>query len=472
MDFSRTNPFTDQRIDNQNNVEGLLNQEWRPLMTEQNSRDSRGASTELPSEYEVLSSVGSETTGSLVGVTSGRKHQHRTEGQQAMPSGSGNEYERPAGRQTNPFILSLQEDERTGPDAISPYAYRPGHTEHRQDNTQIHSGQYHPNYSTEMQTDRQIPRGYRQQIDTGVPYKTEEESRNTAQFPGKANVTPPQYDGSTSWDDYAVQFELIAELNNWPEAAKALYLAASLKGQARAILSDLDSSRRRSYRALTEALGRRFSPANQTQLFRAMLKNRQRQPAESLTELAQDIKRLALKAYPDAPYEMVETLAKEYFVDSLGDTETRWRVYQSRPVNLSDAVTVAVELEAFHLAEVKKGNLKRPTARAVIQTEKQEDKVERQMQLLGENLAKTMEHYMSKIHEELASGNYRKQTFASGQDRNMSWRDRDRPPLKCWGCGKFGHIKRNCREPYQEDTTGKSYQGNEKEPDLRVEGRQ
>ncbi|PIK44332.1 hypothetical protein BSL78_18805 [Apostichopus japonicus] len=209
MDFSRTNPFTDQRIDNQNNVEGLLNQEWRPLMTEQNSRDSRGASTELPSEYEVLSSVGSETTGSL-------------------------------------------EDERTGPDAISPYAYRPGHTEHRQDNTQIHSGQYHPNYSTEMQTDRQIPRGYRQQIDTGVPYKTEEESRNTAQFPGKANVTPPQYDGSTSWDDYAVQFELIAELNNWPEAAKALYLAASLKGQARAILSDLDSSRRRSYRALTK----------------------------------------------------------------------------------------------------------------------------------------------------------------------------------------------------------------------------
>ncbi|PIK44333.1 hypothetical protein BSL78_18806 [Apostichopus japonicus] len=203
-----------------------------------------------------------------------------------------------------------------------------------------------------------------------------------------------------------------------------------------------------------------------------MLKNRQRQPAESLTELAQDIKRLALKAYPDAPYEMVETLAKEYFVDSLGDTETRWRVYQSRPVNLSDAVTVAVELEAFHLAEVKKGNLKRPTARAVIQTEKQEDKVERQMQLLGENLAKTMEHYMSKIHEELASGNYRKQTFASGQDRNMPWRDRDRPPIKCWGCGKFGHIKRNCREPYQEDTTGKSYQGNEKEPDLRVEGRQ
>ncbi|PIK56310.1 hypothetical protein BSL78_06792 [Apostichopus japonicus] len=167
-----------------------------------------------------------------------------------------------------------------------------------------------------------------------------------------------------------------------------------------------------------------------------MLKNRQRQPAESLTELAQDIKRLALKAYPDAPYEMVETLAKEYFVDSLGDTETRWRVYQSRPVNLSDAVTVAVELEAFHLAEVKKGNLKRPTARAVIQTEKQEDKVERQMQLLGENLAKTMEHYMSKIHEELASGNYRKNCeWARSQH---AWRRPRQTTIKCWGCGKFG----------------------------------
>ncbi|KAJ8032185.1 hypothetical protein HOLleu_25638 [Holothuria leucospilota] len=39
------------------------------------------------------------------------------------------------------------------------------------------------------------------------------------------------------------------------------------------ILNDLDYRRRRNYRELTAALSRRFSPAHQTQLFQAMLKN-------------------------------------------------------------------------------------------------------------------------------------------------------------------------------------------------------
>ncbi|KAJ8033437.1 hypothetical protein HOLleu_23675 [Holothuria leucospilota] len=163
-----------------------------------------------------------------------------------------------------------------------------------------------------------------------------------------------------------VQFELIAELNAWDQVQKALYLAASLKGQARAILSDLDSTHRRDYSQLSAALSNRFSPANQTQLFRAMLKNRARKPDESIPQLAQEIKRLTLQAYPEAPYETIETLARDYFIDSLGDTDTKWRVYQSRPRNLSDAVVVAVELESFFLAETKKGNLRRPIARAVV----------------------------------------------------------------------------------------------------------
>lgn len=59
---------------------------------------------------------------------------------------------------------------------------------------------------------------------------------------------------------------------------------------------------------------------------------------------------------------MVETLAKD-FIDALQDTYIKWKVYQFRPTSLSDAVVVAMELGAFHLAEKKKGNIRRPTVR-------------------------------------------------------------------------------------------------------------
>ncbi|KAJ8039923.1 hypothetical protein HOLleu_14078 [Holothuria leucospilota] len=91
-----------------------------------------------------------------------------------------------------------------------------------------------------------------------------------------------------------------------------------------------------------------------------MLKKRARKPDESIPQLAQEIKRLTVQAYPVAPNRTTETLVRDYFIDSLEDTDTKWRVYQSRPRNLSDAVVVAVELESFFLAGTKRGTFAGP----------------------------------------------------------------------------------------------------------------
>ncbi|PIK38533.1 hypothetical protein BSL78_24626 [Apostichopus japonicus] len=126
------------------------------------------------------------------------------------------------------------------------------------------------------------------------------------QMPGKYQVP-----------DYLVQFELIAELNGWDEFTQALQLAASLRGPANAVLADLEPRRRRDFGLLVDALEHRFGRRNQTELFKAMLRNRSRQPSETLPEMAHDIKRLLSRAYPDASLEMKETLAKDFFIDAL-----------------------------------------------------------------------------------------------------------------------------------------------------------
>ena len=54
-------------------------------------------------------------------------------------------------------------------------------------------------------------------------------------------------------------------------------------------------------------------------------------------------------------------------MDVLYDADVRWRVFQSHPTNIDEAVRVAVELEAFQTAERQRGALRRssPAARVV-----------------------------------------------------------------------------------------------------------
>jgi hypothetical protein len=52
----------------------------------------------------------------------------------------------------------------------------------------------------------------------------------------KPVIRPSKYDGTVSWEDYEIQFELISELNNWKDDQKAMFLAASLSGNAQSVL--------------------------------------------------------------------------------------------------------------------------------------------------------------------------------------------------------------------------------------------
>ena len=62
-------------------------------------------------------------------------------------------------------------------------------------------------------------------------------------------------------------------------------------------------------------------------------------------------------AYPTAPLDVRETLAKEYFKDALINSDIRLRIKQARPATLNDEIRQAVELEAFVKVEQKNKKL-------------------------------------------------------------------------------------------------------------------
>ena len=166
-------------------------------------------------------------------------------------------------------------------------------------------------------------------------------------------MKPATFDGTGSWLDYRAHFDAVAEINRWSQTEKGLYLAVSLRGQAKGVFGNL-STQSKDYDKLVQALEQRFAPPNQTELYRVQLRERRQTASETLSALGQDIRRLANLAYPTAPIDVRDTLAKEQFIDALHSSDMRLRVKQARPSDLNDAVRHAVELEAYNRAEKRK----------------------------------------------------------------------------------------------------------------------
>ena len=61
--------------------------------------------------------------------------------------------------------------------------------------------------------------------------------------------------------------------------------------------------------------------------------------------------RLARNAYPGAPLEIQDSLARDQFLDALNDANLRWQIFKAHPKTLDEALEIAVESEAFNKAE-------------------------------------------------------------------------------------------------------------------------
>ena len=138
-------------------------------------------------------------------------------------------------------------------------------------------------------------------------------------------IKPQIYDGSDDLEEYLTQFDLLAELNVWDSKTKALLLASSLSGNARAILYEITNGERHDFDSLVTSLKNRFGSVNRAEVFRAELQTRVRFKNESLPELAQSIKKLTRRAYPGTSPLVRDTLALDSFIDAIPETEVRLR---------------------------------------------------------------------------------------------------------------------------------------------------
>ena len=229
---------------------------------------------------------------------------------------------------------------------------------------------------------------------------------------------PPTFDGTSNWQDFLVQFEMISAVNKWSEAMKAYELATSLRGVAQGIVTEIDPVRRLDYNYLVMALTARFQPANQANMFKSQMNSYYRKTGQTLPEMGHEIRRITRLAYPTAPTDIRDQLAKDCFIRAINDPKIQLSIFQRDPKTIDDCIRFGLDYEAF-VVEQKRYNQKQGLRMQY------ENDVSDEGDIIGSRLAKMSQQI---------------ELMTNTKDDNK------KDGTACFYCGMKGHFKRDCRK--------------------------
>jgi len=172
-----------------------------------------------------------------------------------------------------------------------------------------------------------------------------EQSGNKSTMTRRSWIKPGKYDGKQLFESYISQFGNCASYNRWNCVDKLAHLKACLTDGAAQVLWDSSADATDSYDKLVSLLRSRFGGSNQCDKFRMELKLRRREPGESLSALCQDVRRLMALAHPGPTDTTKETLACDYFIDSLNDVMLTQKLRERDLNSLDEALKAALKLE-------------------------------------------------------------------------------------------------------------------------------
>ena len=166
---------------------------------------------------------------------------------------------------------------------------------------------------------------------------------------------PKLFDGvKIEWSDYLKHFLSVADWNEWEEDEMAKQLTMSFDGDALKLLGELDDQILKDFPLLVQELNRRFDPSEQAEAWKIKFRTRTKQTKESFMIFAQDLTRMANKAYFNLDKTAQEQWVLDQFIAGLDSQMLKQHVQFNHPQNVNQAISLAIEYEAFQNAHQDK----------------------------------------------------------------------------------------------------------------------
>ena len=254
-----------------------------------------------------------------------------------------------------------------------------------------------------------------------------------------------RFNGKDNVDEYLAQFEMAAQFNGWTESEMTAALLCALDGPARGILSDFDEPTNARYSTVKRALQKRFNPADVTDIHEQALSQLRLQRGQNIRELAQEVGRLARKAYPDLGSRQRERFSIKALLNAIGDRDTIFYMKDKDPRDLEDACSIFERYEALTgqipkrgaaARSLKSNNTDDPTEHKAI------DSIRQEMATLQQETNKRLD-ILTEAMTKLSSSARRQPEIETSDQRTKA----TIPKTPCPKCRQHGHWARDCPKP-------------------------
>ena len=280
---------------------------------------------------------------------------------------------------------------------------------------------------------------------------TQEEQQGANPPTMRPVVLPEPYNGESSWTDWYEHFESVAAVNRWKDGEKLLWLRVRLVGRAATAFKRVPEPARGSFADCIEALRERFDPSSKRELYLAELFGRKKRRGEDWATIAEDLKTLVDKAYPELQDDAKEQLALTHYLGQLEQQQLAFSVKQRRPKSVDAAVSATLEMESYlvpkggRVAQVAEDLT---SAEPVAAVRDQQDAVISLLQQVVQRMDQLEERVAAmqvgaKSPPPSAEPREFQRTGQGPSRRGL----KERGPVVCHRCKKEGHLARGCVAP-------------------------
>lgn len=270
-------------------------------------------------------------------------------------------------------------------------------------------------------------------------------------------ITPDAFSGEPTsiWDDWIGHFESVARVNGWDEPTRLLWLEVRMTGKAQNAWKRLNQDAKAQYNTAKEALRKRFEPESRRELYAVEFQTRRRKRDETWEELADSLRLLADKAFPDLQEDAKEQLSLDRFLTLLDKSELALAVRQRRPKTLDDALAHTLETESYMALQSR--SRQQLTVSSLTHTEENgtalshtsivgavQAKQDAMLEMI-KTLSTRLERLEQIVSGSERSGNHSGGTYVPSKlNTSPPSGDNMREPIICRKCGMAGHFARGC----------------------------